>query len=104
MSELRFQERHIRSFNKLIRRIKDSKSMVLIYHKLYINSLHISVYSDASFASNEDNSSELGYIIILADRNDDVHVLSYCSKNSKRLIRSIMAGEVFAFSAAFDQA
>ena len=104
VSELKFQKRHIRSLNKLIRRIKNSKSMVLKYHKLDINSLHIRVYSDASFASNEDNSSQLGYIIMLADRNDNVHVLSYCSKKSKRIVRSIMAGEVFAFSAAFDQA
>ena len=74
------------------------------YHKLGINSLHIRVYSDASFASNEDNISQLGYIIMLADRNDNVHALSYCSEKSKRIVRSIMAGEVFAFSAAFDQA
>ena len=78
--------------------------MVLNYHKLSINSRHIRVYSHASLASNEDNSSQLGYVIMLTDRNDNVDVLSYFSKNSKRILRSIIAEEVFAFSAALDQA
>ena len=78
--------------------------MVLKYSKLDIERLHTRVYSDGSFASNEDNSSQLRYIILLADKYNNVHVLSYCSKKSKRIVRSIMAGEVFAFSAAFDQA
>ena len=69
-----------------------------------MSSLHIRVYSDASFASNADNGSQLGYLILLCDNKNDCHVLSYCSKKSKRIVRSIMASEVFAFSAAFDQA
>ena len=61
------------------------------------------VYSDASFASNSDNSSQIGYIILLADDHNSCHVLSYCIKKSKRVVRSIMAGEAYAFSAAFDE-
>ena len=88
---------------KLIKRFQNSKGMVLKHHKLEMDSLHIRVYSDASFASNEYNSSQLGCIIVLADGNNNLYVLSYCSKKQKRIVRSIMAGEVFSFSAAFDQ-
>ena len=77
--------------------------MVLKYSKLDMNSLHIRVYSYVSFASNEDNTSQLVYVILLADKRNNFHVLSYWTKKSKRMARSIMAEEAFAFSAAFDQ-
>ena len=69
-----------------------------------MDSLHIRVYPHSSFASNEENSSQLGYIIMPTDGNDNENMLSYCSKKSKRIARSIVAGEVFAFSALFDRA
>ena len=55
--EEKLQKRCIQSLNKLIRRIKQSTKMVLKYHKLDQNRLHIRVYSDASSAPNEDKSS-----------------------------------------------
>lgn len=78
-----------------MRRIKNLKNMVLKYYKLDMDVLHIRVYSDASFASKENNNSQLGYIIMLSDGNENVHVLLYCSKNSKWVVRPIVAGETF---------
>ena len=60
--------------------------MVLKYLMLDMDSLHIRVYSDASFASNEDSNSQLGYIIRLAEGEENVQVLTYCSKKSKRIV------------------
>ena len=54
------------------------------YHKLDKYSLHIRVYLDASFTSNEDNSSQLAYVIMPAEGEDNVHVLSYWSKKSSK--------------------
>ena len=75
-----------------------------MYYPLDLDTLHLRVYSDASFASNDDSTSQLGYIILLCDANDRCHVLSFSSKKSKRNVRSIMAGEIYALSAAFDHA
>ena len=104
MTENQFNAKHIRSLNKLIRRIRSTKEMVLRYKQLGMSSLHIRVYSHASLASNADNSLQLGCLKFLCDNKNDCHILSYCSQKSKRIVRSIMAGEVFVFSAAFDQA
>jgi len=60
------------------------------------------VYTDASFASNDDLTSQLGYIILLCDKSNRCHVLQYSSRKSKRVVRSIMTGEMYSFTDAFD--
>lgn len=66
--------------------------------------LHLRAYSDASFANNDELSSQRGYIVLLSDGDNNCHVLSYSSKKARRVVRSIMAGEVYAFADAFDTA
>ena len=87
MTENKFKAKHNRNLNET---------------SVFLNGWHIRVYSDASFAANRDNSSQLGYFVLLADSNNECHVLTYCNKKCKRTVRSIMAAEVFDFSAAFD--
>ena len=41
---------------------------------------------------------------MLCNKNDQGHVLTFASRKSRRVVRSIMAGEVYAFSQAFDAA
>jgi len=62
------------------------------------------VYADASFASNDNGSFQLGCRILLCDSSGACHVLLYTSAKSRRVVRSIMAGEVYAFAKAFDDA
>ena len=62
------------------------------------------VYTDASFAGNDDLSSQVGFIILLCDRSDRAHILEYSSRKSKRAVRSILGGELQAFASGFDQA
>ena len=77
---------------------------MLRYGPLGRASLHLRAYADASFASSGDMSSQLGFIVLLCDGADRCHVLTYASKKARRVVRSIMAGEVSAFSDAFDAA
>lgn len=67
-------------------------------------SLDIKVYSDGSFANNDDQSSQLRYVILSFDAYSKTHKLDYSSKNSKRIVRSIMGSESYAFTNAFYQA
>eukprot|EP00170_Pyropia_yezoensis_P001479 contig_6504_g1483 len=97
-------KRHIRELNKAIKLAKNTSDWALIYRTLRRGSLRLKVYADASFASNDDGSSQLGYLILLCDDRGACHVLSYSSKKSRRVVRSIMAGEVYAFANAFDEA
>ena len=67
-------------------------------------SLHIRVYVDSSFANNDDLTSQLGFVILLADDENNVHFIDFGSKKSTRVVRSIMAGEMYAFVLGFDRA
>jgi hypothetical protein len=42
---------------------------------LDMNSLSLLVFTDAFFASNKDLSSQIGFVIILTDRNQSANVL-----------------------------
>lgn len=69
-----------------------------------MDTLRIRAYADASFAGNKDLSSQVGFVILLCDASDHSHVLSYGSRESKRAVRSAMAGEMYALTAALDEA
>ena len=104
VTDVLFAERHLKEFNRAVKHAKATKDLCLRYTKLERESLHLRVYADASFASNDDLSSQLGYVVLLCDAEDRCHVLTYVSKKARRIVRSIMAGEVYAFADAFDAA
>ena len=66
--------------------------------------LRIVVFTDSSFSNNEDYNSQLGFLIVLADRNNHCNVLHYVSRKCKRVTRSVFAAELFALSEGFDSA
>ena len=69
---------------------------------LDINSLSLLVFIDASFANNKDLSSQIGFVIVLIDRNQSVNVLYQSSIKCKRVIRSVLASELYALAHGFD--
>ena len=97
-----FSVSDIKQLNDAINCVKNSPRLTLKYPKLDHDTLHLRAYADASFASNKDLTSQLGYLILLCDGNNRCHVINYASRKSRRVVKSIMAGEVYAFSAAFD--
>ena len=82
--------------------ICSSEIPYLRYPKLQIDTLRLQTYSDASFASNEDLSSQLGYFIFLVDGTGNCQPLHWSSHKAKRVSRSVLGSEVLAFSDAFD--
>ena len=97
-----FDKRHVQKLNKAILRVRSSLNLFLTYETLDTSTLHIRAFFDASFATNEDHSSQLGYVILLRNANDRCHFLDFASKKCKRVVRSIMAGEIYAFAEGFD--
>lgn len=94
----------VRALNVLFSRAKKGRDLVLTYPQLDVTTLRVRVYADASYATNTDGSSQVGCIVLLFDIPGLAHVLSFTSRKCRRVVRSIMAGEVYAFSAAFDEA
>jgi hypothetical protein len=77
-----------------------------------LGSAKLYVFVDGSFANNSDLSSQLGFIILLANENiDEDHkftvrgnIIHYASVKSKRVTRSVLASEIYGMVAGVDMA
>lgn len=88
--------------NKVIKHIHKEPDRGIRYTQLQPEGLHLRVYADGSFANNQDESSQLGYIIALCDKHGNSCLLAYKSFKSRRVLRSILATEAAALAEAFD--
>ena len=102
VTEKQFCEQQIKDYNKLVRYLQKTKSQALRYSKLDMDSLRLVSFFDACFALNADLSPQLGYLILLCDKHNNANVLNFNSYKSRRVVRSVMGGETYAFSGAFD--
>jgi len=93
-----------REVNALVGRALKGRNLVLTYPLLDTASLRVRSYADASYATNADGSSQIGYLVLVCGVGGHAHIRSFTSRKCRRVVRSIMAGEVYAFSAAFDEA
>lgn len=66
-----------------------------------LESLHVRAYSDASFATCSDSKSQRGYIILLCDKNNS-SILHFTSYKSRKIVRSVLGSETYAFADAYD--
>lgn len=61
-------------------------------------------YSDGSFETNRDGSSQVGYLTFMAHKNHNDNPIEYASKKSRRLFRSVLGAETFVQGDACDSA
>lgn len=66
-----------------------------------VSSILLADLLDASFASNADLTSQLGYVVMLADASEQANILHHLSVKSKRVVRSVLAAVLFAAIHAF---
>jgi hypothetical protein len=64
--------------------------------------LRLIAFTDSSFANNKDHSSQIGYVIVLADNDDNCNIIHWSSVKCKRVTRSVIASELYAMSHGFD--
>lgn len=93
----------MRELNRGIRILKETPNLALFHAPLDGKSLEIRVYADASFSSNDDLSSQVGFIILLCHGYNKCHIIDYSSYKSRRTVKSVMGAEVCAFIDAFDK-
>jgi hypothetical protein len=86
--------------NKIFHHLKASSSITIRYTQLDKSSLRILAYT--SLHNNKDLSSQLGYVLLLADVTGTCCVLSFRSFESRRIARSSLAAETMAFADTFD--
>ena len=66
------------------------------------DSLKIVVFTDSSFANNADYSSQIGFVVVLADKHNRANILHWSSTKCRRVTRSILASELFSMAHGFD--
>ena len=69
------QEENVKQLNKRIQWQIDNAARGLTFVPLDLNSLSLLVFTDASFANNRDLSSQIGFVLVLTDRNQDANIL-----------------------------
>ncbi len=74
----------------------------LCYGSVNIDTAEIHVFADASFATNKDLSSQLGYVILLVDDKGNCSFLSWSTSKCKGVTRSVLAAELYALAHGFD--
>ena len=102
VTDKNFQPSHIGHINNAIKLLKKTPTRGLKFVKLDEASLPIVTFDDASFSNNADGSTQLGYLILLADKTGNANVLQFASYKAKRVVRSVLSGETIAFADAFD--
>ena len=74
----------------------------LQYGNVDLETAELHVFADASFATNIDLSSQLGYIVLLVDQDKNCSIITWSSTKCKRVTRSVLAAELYATANAFD--
>jgi hypothetical protein len=95
---------YIKGLNAVVKHLRKTASFTLTYPKLDINLLTLKVYTDASYANNYDGSSQLGYIIFLAEATRKCQPIVWPSHKSRCVTRSVLGSETMAFADGFDAA
>ena len=92
----------IKALNKRLQWQLDNQTRGLRFVQLDRNSLKLLVFTDSSFANNKDHSSQIGYILVLADKDNRANIIHWSSVKCKRVTRSVLASELYAMTNGFD--
>ncbi len=73
---------HVKQYNATVCYLQDTRHLSLRMCKLFPESLNVRAYTDASFSTNSDHSSQLDYIVLLSNKHDNACILHYASYKS----------------------
>lgn len=88
--------------NKRIEWQMNNPTRGLKYVTLDKESTQLLVFTDSFFANNIDTSSQIGFIIVLVDKNKKANLIHWSSIKCKRITRSVLAAELYGIVHGFD--
>jgi hypothetical protein len=94
----------IKALNKRLEWQHDNASRGLRFVPLDTNTLRLIAFTDASFANNKDLTSQIGFVIVLADAANNANIVHWSSIKCKRVTRSVLASELYGTNHGFDAA
>ena len=89
--------------NKVVHRARKHK-VDIVFPKLDLSSVGITVYADSSFNNLPNGGSQEGHIVLVNDNKNNCAPLSWVSARIKRVVRSTLAAEAVALNNACDNA
>ena len=95
-------EDNTKSLNKRLSWQIENTNRGLKFIKLDINTLQFLVFTDASFANNKDLSSQISYVLVLADASNKANIVHWSSIKCKRVTKSVLASELYGMAHGFD--
>lgn len=100
-----FGIKEIKDSNKVVKNVKKTVKQGIWIQKLDREPLHLLVYSYALLANNQCfTTSQLGYSFLLSENFHRCNLLHYASYKSRRVCRSVLGAEVYAFTDSFEYA
>ena len=97
-----FDSNSIKAHNSIVRYLRETKDLSLLFPRLDASTLRLVVYTDAGHCNVKDGSSQIGYLITLSDKSNNCAIILFSSKKSRRVVRSTTAAEALAFATGFD--
>ena len=97
-----FSPDDIIALNKRLQWQLDNQDRGLKYVKLDQDDLQVVVFTDSSFANNRDLSSQIGFVICLADSTSKANIIHWSSVKCKRVTGSVLAAELYGMAHGFD--
>lgn len=101
-TEKAFCKRKILKINKEKVLFHASKDMRLTYGHLERSFLHVRVYSDAYFATNDDHSSKIGFMVLMCGYQYRCHILNFAREKFNRVVRDRIDIETYDFKEEYD--
>jgi hypothetical protein len=92
----------MKSLNKRLSWQIENTNRGLKFVELDVNTLQLLVFTDASFVNNKDLSSQIDYILVLADASNKANIIHWSSVKCKRVTRSILASELYSMAHGFN--
>ena len=92
MTKKTFERKHVNMLNTADNYLVESRGLSPQIRKLHLDSFHIRAYADTSFATNQDLTLQVGYIVLLCDKWDISRTLQGLQKQP-----SILNGIFFLF-------
>ena len=91
------------TINKIISKVQQQHSY-LHFSRLDLSSLHIRVFTDASFNNLPEGGSQEGHIVFLADAHNACCPIYWASNRAKQVVRSTRAAETLSLNDGTDSA
>jgi hypothetical protein len=92
------------AMNKLVSIARETVQDGLRFVPLDLETVRVVLFSDASFSNAAEYKSQLGFVICLAEVNDNANIVHYGIAKCKRVTRSVMASELHGLVLRFDNA